>query len=179
MAESKVPGGRYSGGAILLHWLTVAALLVQIPAGLTMVRVGRPLQDWLFILHKGLGSLLILIVLARILWRLTHRPPPLEGIISPGRARLAEAVHLGLYVMLVVMVVSGYTFTVAGGFPIELLNALGVPPLLAKHEALSKAALLVHLTGIWVILALILLHVAGALDHALIKRDGLIRRMLP
>ena len=176
----------YGTVAKLFHWLTVLAILVMIPVGMTMVGEfdrsipeQRALQDQLFILHKGLGAALVIFIAARIVWRLTHRPPPLPDSITGIQRFAAEATHIGLYVLLVTMVVSGYVRTVTGGFPIEWLNSLGIPPLLDKNKEIEKVALFIHETAVWLLIALILAHVGAALMHGIIKKDGVFSRMWP
>ena len=162
----------------LFHWATVAIVLIMIPVGLTMVEdVPRPVQDKLFMLHKGLGALFLALILARIAWRLaTPQPPPPP--LGPLQRRLAATVHALLYALLLVMAVSGYLRVTAGGFPIELLNALGIPPLAPRSDTLAAAAKAVHATAKWALIALILGHSGAALGHAL-RRDGIMARMWP
>lgn len=172
-------GDSYTSVAKLLHWLIALLLLVTIPAGVIMLEVGPgPVQNLLFILHKGIGATLILLVALRILWRATHPPPRLVGL-PDWQIRASKAVHHLLYVMLVVMVASGYVRTVAGGYPIELLDALGIPPLLGKNKTVEDIALWVHFLGANVIGALIFLHVGAALHHLLVRKDHVFWRMWP
>ncbi len=162
----------------LFHWATVAIVLIMIPVGLTMVQdVPRPIQDKLFVLHKGMGAFFLALILARIAWRLFTPAPPAPPLGLLQR-RLAGAVHVLLYALLMVMAVSGYTRVTAGGFPIELLNAFGIPPLLPRDEALANAAKAVHATSIWALITLILGHVGAAIVHAA-KGDGIMARMWP
>lgn len=164
----------------LFHWITVAIVIVMIPVGLTMVEeVPRALQDRLFILHKGLGAFFLVFIFARIAWRMLNPPPPLPGTLPRARRLAAGAVHLLLYALLVTMVISGYVRVTAGGFPIELFDALGIPPLLAKNEALAEAAKAVHATAKTALIAVIALHVGAALHHGLVLRDGVLDRMWP
>jgi cytochrome b561 len=85
--------------------------------------IPRSLQDPLFILHKGLGPLVLVVVLLRLAWRATHPAPPLPASVPPLQARLAGAVHAGLYIFLIVQAVSGYVRVTTGGFPIEALDS--------------------------------------------------------
>jgi cytochrome b561 len=178
LAGNLRPSG-YTATAKVLHWLMAALVLVMLPVGFTMIRVDPgTLQNTLFIIHKGTGATLILLIALRIAWRLTHPPPPLTGLPA-WQARAAHLNHLLLYVMLVVMVTSGYVRTVAGGFPIELLGALGIPPLMGKNKAVEDIALAVHQTGMLVIAALVALHIGAALYHLRIRRDHVFWRMWP
>lgn len=162
------------------HWVTVLLLLIMIPAGLIMTQeIPKSIQDPLFILHKSLGPFVLLVVVARLIWRASHTPPPLPASV-PEAQRLASAlVHWGLYALLLAMAISGYVRVTAGGFPIESLNALGIPPLLAKNEPLAASAKAVHEACAWGLIALITLHVGAASFHGLVKRDGVFSRMWP
>ena len=166
----------YGATARLLHWLTVLFVLSTLPVGAIMVREGlsRPVQDALFIYHKNVG-----VILLRLAWRLMRPPPPLPARMPALQARMAHAVHLGLYAMLLFMAITGYVRVVAGGFPIELLDWLGVPPLLPRMDNVAETASLLHFRGKFVLIALIVLHVGAALWHGLIKRDGVLGRMWP
>ena len=164
----------------LFHWVTVLMVAVMIPVGLVMTQeIPRSVQDPLFILHKGLGPVLLVVVLLRLGWRFTHRPPPLPADIPLAQRRAAATVHAGLYVMLIVMAVSGYVRVTTGGFPTEFLSALGIPPLLPKAEGVSEIAESVHATVKYILIALIAMHVAAAAYHGLVRRDGVFSRMWP
>ena len=165
----------------LFHWLTVCLVLVMIPAGLIMTQddIPRSLQDPLFILHKGLGPVVLIVVVARLGWRAFHPAPPLPASVPPLQARAAALVHAGLYAALIVQGVSGYVRVTTGGFPIEALRALGVPPLLPKAEAVSKIASEVHAVSVTVLIVLIAMHVGAAAYHGIVRRDGVVSRMWP
>ena len=77
------------------------------------------------------------------------------------------------------MVVSGYVRVTTGGFPIELLEALGIPPLLSKAETVSQTAKAIHAAAKTGLIVLIALHVAAAAFHGLVLRDGVFQRMWP
>ncbi|PZQ48015.1 MAG: cytochrome B [Rhodovulum sulfidophilum] len=164
----------------LFHWATVLIVFIMIPVGLTMVQdVPKPTRDKLFILHKGLGAVFLVLILARLAWRLGHPPPPPPADMPRAQRRAAATVHALLYLVLLVMAVSGYVRVTTGGFPIELLNALGVPPLLPKDEAVSKIASGIHDAGKTLLIILIALHIGAALYHGLARRDGILARMWP
>jgi cytochrome b561 len=173
-------GGRYTTTAIVLHWLTAVLVLVTVPIGLVMPDLAKgPLQDRLYVAHKAIGVLVLLVLVVRLAWRATHPPPPLAGLVARWEMRLAHAVHGLLYAALAVMAVSGYVHLRAGGFPIEVLDALGLPPLVPRHEALAKAAQAVHGATAWLLVGLVLLHVAGALKHVFVGPAQVLARMLP
>lgn len=164
----------------VFHWVTVALVLVMIPVGLIMTQdIPRHIQDPLFVLHKGLGPVVLIVVVLRLGWRLGHQPPPLPASVPPLQRRAAALTHGGPYALLLIMGVSGYVRVTTGGFPIEWLDALGVPPLFSKMEAVSKIAESIHATAKFGLIALVALHVAAALYHLLIRRDGVFSRIWP
>lgn len=170
----------YGTVARLFHWVTVLLVLVMIPVGLIMTQdIPRPLQDKLFVLHKGLGPVVLLVVLARLAWRAFNPPPPLPASVPPLQARIAGLVHAGLYTFLILQAASGYVRVTTGGFPIEALQALGIPPLLPKAEAVGKIASTVHALSVVVLIVLIAMHVGAAAFHGIVKRDGVFSRMWP
>lgn len=152
----------------------------MIPVGLAMAQ--EPPQPWgnrLYVLHKGLGPLLFLVVLLRIGWRAFHPAPPLPPSVGPAQRLAASVVHAGLYAALLVMAVSGYVFVDAGDYPVEALQALGIPPFIPKNEALSGAAEAVHRTCAFLLIGLVALHLGAAVLHGAVRRDGVVARMWP
>lgn len=164
----------------LLHWGTVLFLLVMIPTGIIMTQhVPRPLQDALFVLHKGLGSVFLVLILLRLGWRWGHPPPPLPASVPDWQQRVARLTHAGLYLLLLVVAVSGYVRVTTGGFPIEWLRALGIPPLLPVDKPVGEIAAVVHFWAKLPLYALIALHVGAATWHGIARRDGVFSRMWP
>ena len=99
--------------------------------------------------------------------------------MPPLQQRAARATHFGLYFFLVVMTVSGYVRVTTGGFPIELLNTLGIPPLLPRTENVAETAKTIHAVAKYGLIVLIVMHVVAATFHVLILRDGVLSRMWP
>lgn len=164
----------------VFHWVTFILVLITVPVALTMTRLDRgALQDTLFIIHKGLGPFILVVVLLRLAWRIFNPPPPLPADIPVLQRNVSQMVHAGLYTALIVMGTSGYVRVTTGGFPLEWLRAIGIPPLLPKMEEVSKVAQAIHASAIVVLAALILVHVAAATYHGLLRRDGVISRMWP
>ncbi|WP_226626399.1 cytochrome b [Alloyangia pacifica] len=174
------PPLRYSRSARLLHWLTVVLVLTTIPAGLVMVQDGlsRPLQDALFLYHKNIGPVILLLVLLRLVVRLVSPPPPLPASLPTIQALIARAVHWMLYIVLVALVISGTVRVQAGGFPMEIWDPV-LSGMVGKDEALAKSASELHELLKSVLIALIALHAGAAALHGLVKRDGVFSRMWP
>ena len=172
---------RFGAGARLFHWLVVLLVLVQIPAGIAMIAPALKQEsiDRLFVLHKGLGVVLLVVVVARSLWRLTHRAPPMSESIPELERRIAVATHWVIYTVLLIVAGSGYVRVVGEGFPIEMMDALGLPTLLPLMPEVASWASLVHRFSTFLLVALVAVHVAEVLRHHLVVRDGTLARMWP
>jgi cytochrome b561 len=171
----------YRTPARLFHWIVAILVLLMIPAGFVMVQQGIPrgLQNTLFIFHKNMGVVVLLIVIARLAYRRFNPPPPLPEAMPQVQRRIAELSHLALYTLLVLMPLAGYIRVRAGGFPIEWLDALGVPTLVPRSDAIAEVAKTIHYFGAMALIALVALHVGAALFHGIIRRDGVFSRMWP
>jgi cytochrome b561 len=172
---------RYAPATRALHWLVALVVIVTLPVGGIMTGEGlsRETQNALFIFHKNIGVVILLLVAARLVLRALQPAPPMPAHMPSWQRLAAVATHWGLYGLLVVMAVSGYIRVEAGNFPIEGLDALGIPPLVPVNEALAKTAQSIHSTARYALAGLILLHVAAALQHGLLKRDGVFGRIWP
>lgn len=172
---------RYRGPARLLHWIMAVLILATIPAGFVMIQEGvsRSLQDALFLFHKNVGVLLLVLVLGRILYRWRHPAPPLPDDLPDWQKMAARLSHIGLYALLLIMPIAGYVRVKAGGFPLESLDALGVPSLVPRSDAVAEIAKSIHYFGAIAITALIALHLAAAAHHGIVRRDGVFSRIWP
>lgn len=172
---------RYSTTARLIHWIMAALILMTIPAGLVMVQPGldRGLQNTLFIFHKNVGVALLILVVLRLVWRIGHPAPPLPATVPAWQARIAGLSHLALYGLMVIVPVAGYVRVKAGGFPIETLDALGVPSLVPRSDALAEVAKTIHYGAGLAIAVVMAAHIGAALFHGIVKRDGVFSRIWP
>jgi cytochrome b561 len=172
---------RYRRSARLLHWSMAALVLAMIPAGVVMVQPGldRSLQNALFLFHKNVGVLMLLLVVLRLGVRVWSPPAALPDATPGWQRRMAGLSHLTLYTLLVAMPVAGYVRVKAGGFPIETLDWLGVPSLVPRSDALAEVAKTIHYGAGLVLAAFIALHIAAAVYHAAVRRDGVMARMWP
>jgi cytochrome b561 len=167
-------------GAIarLLHWAMALALLAQMTLGWVAVSWRlSPTKLELFVWHKTLGIVLLALVVLRLLWRVTDRAPaPAPG--PTWQRRLAGVSHGTLYVLMLVMPISGWVIQSASGFPFKLFGLLELPALVGKSKAIQTAAEYTHLVLFWSFAVLILVHAAAALHHHWVRRDAVLERML-
>lgn len=171
---------RYTRTAIVLHWLIGIALLAQLAFGWIMVQIPRntPARGFYLNLHKSTGITLGVLIALRLLWRLWHRPPPLPGSMARWQQRAARTSHRLLYVLMLLMPVSGYT---ASNFNPHGISYFGHalapwgPDLPAVYRVLNG----VHVVSAYLLAIVIGVHVLAALRHVLLERDGVFARMWP
>jgi len=162
------------------HWSVVGLLLVQ--ALTKLIRPGAfawATEDALNAWHLSVGPTILVLTLLRLAWRLTHPVPPPPADLSRGLQLLSRATHWAFYVLLIVLPVLGWISASAFGVRPYLFGMIPLPFIASPNEAFAERVGSIH-GGVALALLLVAgLHVAGALYHALIKRDGVIQRMLP
>lgn len=178
------PASRYSATAIVLHWLLALLLLSLFVLGLYMSSLPfSPQRLKLYNWHKWAGVVVLTLSLVRLLWRLTHRPPELPPAVAAAMPAWQHWAHHGthyaLYVLFFAVPLLGWAYSSAAGFPIVLFGVLPLPDFVAVNKPLAEAIKPWHAYAAYALAALVLLHVAAALKHQLIDRDGLMTRMLP
>jgi cytochrome b561 len=172
---------RYDRVAIALHWLIGAALLGQIAFGFALDEIAprnTPARSAVINLHKSIGIVLGLLIAARLLWRLAHHPPPWPSGLASWQRRAAVVTHRMLYACMLVMPLSGY---VGSNFSRHGLKFFGTPwaPWGPDLPAVYAFFSTLHIATAFVFTALIALHIAAALRHALVERDDVMQRMWP
>ena len=171
---------RYTPTAIALHWLIFALVASGFALAVYMVELPlSPAKLRYFAWHKWLGVTVFGFALARLAWRLTHRPPPHPAHSPAWQRRAASWMHVFLYALLVVIPLSGWLYSSAAGVPTVYLGVIALPDLVAKDQVLAELLKPVHVTLNYTLLALVVMHVAAALQHHLVARGDVLRRMLP
>ena len=170
---------RYTTTAIALHWVLALALLVSFSVGLYMADLPfSPTRLKLFNWHKWAGVTILALSIARLLWRRAHRPP--ADLPAPAwQLRAAHLTHGALYLLFFAVPLVGWAYSSAAGFPIVWFGVLPLPDFVGADKALAEAIKPWHGALAWALAALVALHLAAALKHHFIDRDGLLQRMLP
>lgn len=170
---------RWGAVSIALHWLVALGILALVAIGLVMTEMPTSLTKVkVFALHKSIGITVLGLMLLRLGWRLVAgRPQPLPAPAWQDWA--ARLVHAGLYLSVFAMTLSGWVYNSASNFPLNWFNLVKLPALTGPDPELKALALSVHQGALWLLLALLLLHVGAALKHHLVDRDATLRRMLP
>jgi cytochrome b561 len=169
---------RYDRTAVVLHWVIGLAILGQFALGLVMQEIpkgGDGARAWWFNVHKSIGITLGALVMLRLLWRLTHRPPTLPAFIPAWQRFAASLSHYGLYACMLVLPLSGYLGSSFSGYPIRYFGT-ALPHWGWEWAAAKQFMSALHQTAAWCFLILVSLHIAAALRH-LVRADGIVRRM--
>jgi cytochrome b561 len=168
----------YDASSRLFHWLTAGLLLLSFGLGLSMTRfVGDDMKLRVYGWHEWVGVTIFAVTIGRLLWRLTHPAPP---IALPAIERAAANItYAGIYVVLLVQPIVGWVMSTAFGFPVVYLGLFPLPLVVEEDRALAERLQSVHFALAMVLVALFAVHIGGVLYHHLIRKDGVLRRMLP
>lgn len=170
---------RYTKVAIALHWLIAGLILFTFPLGLYMADLPlSPQKLKFFSWHKWAGVTVFMLVMLRIIWRVGHTPP--APVSMPRwQARAADAVHYLLYALMVAIPLSGWLMSSAKGFQTVWFGVVPLPDLIDKNKDMGEVLEEVHELLNYTMLSLFVLHVAAALKHQFVDKDGLMSRMNP
>ena len=173
---------RYNFIARLLHAVLGLALVGMFAVGLYMVDLPfSPLRLKLYNWHKWAGVTVLALSFLRLVWRWIHRPPELPALIEIDmprwQRRAHNATHLGLYALFFAVPLAGWAYSSAAGFPIVPFGLFQLPDFVPVSEGLAEWLKPVHQWAAYAMAALVVVHVAGALKHHFVDRDGLLGRM--
>jgi cytochrome b561 len=170
---------RYTTTAVALHWLVAVLIVCGFTLGLSMVPLplSKRKLEW-YSLHKSIGITVFLLTCLRFLWRISHTPPPLPPMPQWQR-RATVVTHVALYVLLLLIPVSGWLYSSATGVQVAYLGLVPLPDLVPKDRAVAAVLRACHVTLNFTLLGLVCVHAAAALMHHFVDRDTVLWRMLP
>lgn len=190
---------RYTKTAIILHWLIALLIIAMLALGFWMHELPKDapktaafdlfnlgiytmtlpepvsVRTFYFNLHKSIGITLLAIILFRVYWRVTHVAPAFPDTMKAWEKKLADAGHKTLYVLMLVMPLSGFVMSIYSKwgimwFGMPLVKGLDNPEL---REIFTE----VHEITAWLLIIVIVLHVAAAIKHKVIDKDDVMKRM--
>ena len=191
---------RYTSVAITLHWVLAILVFSMIPVGWWMgdailIKETRAQALQIFPLHKATGMTILALTLVRLLWRLSHKTPPLPRLMPAWERFVAQLTHWLFYALLLVMPLSGWIYSSAGyseafhtfiNVPVTWFGLFTIPEFPGvsaqpddARKAIGLTAVNIHSKLAWVMIALAGLHVAAALKHHLVNKDDVLSRMAP
>lgn len=172
---------RYNNVAIGFHWLVALMIIASFTMGLVMTDIPgiTPTKLKFYSWHKWAGVTILALATLRLLWRLTHPAPPYPTSMPGWQKTAANGLHGLLYVLMFAVPLSGYFYTLAAGFPVVYFGLFELPVLIAKNNELKPILKDLHFWLNMLLAGCVTMHVAAALKHQFIDRDGVIKRMMP
>jgi len=162
--------------ARLLHWTMAFAIIAMLFIGVGMMS-SLTLRPWLLNLHQPLGIAILCLALLRLANRLRGPVPALPASVPRWQAAAAHLSHWLLYLLMIGLPLLGWAVRSAGNWPVTLMAGWVLPPLVPEDPVLYAWLRLAHGVLAWLLFALILGHLAAALMHAWVFRDGVFSSM--
>ncbi|SHF15071.1 cytochrome b561 [Microbulbifer donghaiensis] len=170
----------YGWVAIVLHWFMAPAIIGMFALGWWMRQLSY-YDPWYRQgpeLHKGIGILLLALLVFRLLWKWLNPAPAAEPRTPRWQALAARAAHGAIYLLLLAIMISGYLISTADGRAIEVFGWFSVPATIQGIANQEDIAGEIHEILAWTLMALVALHALAALKHHFIDRDGTLRKIL-
>lgn len=168
----------YTRTAVGLHWTVAGLVLTALFVGWTMTGMDiSPQRLKVYNWHKWVGVTVLALALLRVVWRLTHPAPPLAPAIPRWQRIAAHIGHGLLYLLMLVMPVTGWIFSNYSGYPVVYLGKIPLPDLVERDRELAAVWVQVHGTLAVIFAVVVGIHVLAALYHQFVARDGTLRRM--
>jgi cytochrome b561 len=169
---------RYGRAAMILHWSVAVLIATAFVLAWVLPRKSTPGYGGMLEWHKSVGLMVLAVVIIRLLWRQLNPVAP-AATLTPVEARLSALTHGLLYVVMIAIPATGYIFSSAEAQGLDFFGLFSVASPLAANRVLSRPMEFLHKTGQYAVYILVGLHVLAALYHHFVKRDGVLRRMLP
>ena len=163
----------------LLHWLIALGIIGLIWLGWWMVGLSyyNPWYNRGLELHKAIGLIVLLLVFAKFCWQIGNRTPSPGAHLKPWERMASSGMHWVLYVLMVLVPVTGYVITTSAGQGVSLFGLVDVPAVLPQSETARDAAIAIHYYFSYGAIALILGHAGAALKHHFVDKDDTLIRM--
>jgi cytochrome b561 len=161
----------------IIHWLMVLMILAMLFIGVIMVSTVGPAYPALLQLHRPIGIAILVLAVLRLCLRWATTAPPLPDDLPPVQVFAAKASHVLLYAAMIGMPLIGWAMLSAGGYPVAVSKSIILPAIMPHDLRLYAVLRLAHTVIAIAFFALILAHLAAALMHGMIRRDGVLQAM--
>ena len=163
----------------LLHWLMALCILAMLFIGVGMVSTVMPKYLTLVSIHKPLGIAILVLALVRLAVRLRYGAPPLPANLPEPMKLAAQLSHYAFYALMIGMPLIGWAMLSAGAYPVVVFGRVWLPAILPQSDSLHTLLWGAHFYLAFAFFALVLMHAAAALFHALVRQDGVFESMAP
>lgn len=169
----------YTRTAKFFHWIIAVAVIAMLTVGLSFSFMSDATASFWVPIHKSLGLTILILMILRLGWRIKHKPPMFPLSLPRWQRIAARTTHALLYICIICMVLIGWGVSSYGGHPVYFWGWFNVTWPVAKNKAVSSILAEAHEILGYVILGLILLHIAAAIKHHWINKDNVLKSMLP
>lgn len=172
-------GEKYSKGSRVLHWLIALIVISLLIMGFFLGDLPKSVKPIAYMMHKSFGISIIFLMILRFIWLVKTGKPRLPASVPVWQRIAARSVQHTFYLLLLIMPFAGWIMSMAsdkvplyfGLFPFSL-------PGISPNKELAKTMFQIHSTVAWILIAFIILHVAGAIKHHFIDKDDVLKKML-
>ena len=170
---------RFTAVQRLLHWVMAVCILAMLFIGVGMESTAMPKYLTLVSIHKPLGIAILVLALLRLAERLRIGTPPLPLDLPEPMKLAAHLSHYALYLLMIGMPLLGWAMLSSAQYPVVLYGGVHLPPIVPQSDSLHALLWDAHYYLAFALFALILMHIAAALFHLLVRRDGVFQQMAP
>ncbi len=170
-------GNRYGAVSIANHWIIAIVIIAMLAIGLYMGELPRDERTWWINLHKSIGVFVLIYGIWRVLWRVAFRFPEDVATMPHWQEVAAKGVHIALLLCILGMPISGYIMSSTGGHPVSFFGLFSLPAL-PESEAVNNIAGGIHEWLAYLLIAIIVVHVAAAVKHHVVDKDATLKRMV-
>lgn len=162
------------------HWSVALLIVLQFTWAWRIEQLGLGRARYELVnQHKSIGLTVFMLVVLRLLWRLYSSPPALPENIPYWQQRSSRWVHTAIYVLLLALPLVGWAMSSSAGFIVSWFDVFDLPALLAQDDDLKTVLMATHATLAWSLALLVTGHILAALHHHIVKKDAVLKRMLP
>ncbi len=170
----------YSSGSKFLHWLIALIVIVMLTATFFFDDLPKSMRSFAFMMHKSFGITVLFLMFLRLYWIHRSGKPALPATVPAWQAFSARAVHYALYLLLIIMPITGWVMSVAGNRIPSYFGLFDLPlPWIEPDKPLAKLMNQSHKLLAWVMIGFVVLHIAAAIKHWLFNKDKVFQTMWP
>lgn len=170
----------YSPGSKILHWVIALIVITMLTGSFFIESLPKEYIGSAFMWHKSFGITVLFLMLLRLVWIVIKGKPALPVTVPAWERIFSHIVHYALYFFVILMPICGWIMSMAGDRIPNFFGLIKLPlPWISPNKELAELMAQAHNTIAWIIIALLILHIAGALKHHFINKDKVLRRMLP
>lgn len=170
----------YSSGSKFFHWIIALIVILMLAGSFFLDDLADAMKPFAYMMHKSFGLTVLVLMLLRLFWILYTGRPSLPDTVPLWQKIMARTVQYSLYVFVILMPIVGWMMSVAADRTPVYFGLFPVPlPWIEPNKELASFLAECHTTIAWIIIGLLVLHVAGAFKHYFINKDGVVQRMLP